>query len=167
LVDDNPPRFGSFERGKSTTIYQSDIDGLPSEVQERFNRLKRYDEGKSANNYGDRKRQRKIEREQRFAAIADELELTPYQKEQVQLALSLLDLRRLGYSMDLVAFCLCALVVRKDNRMYYPSRKDENNDPLFLEFARTLPEKDQRLIDRVIHKLRHRLHDGFTRQFDW
>jgi hypothetical protein len=110
-----------------------------------------------------KRKQRRQEKEDTFAVVANQLELTPYRRQQTEMAFMQLDLQRLGLPMELVAFCLCALAARQDGRMYHPNRSDENNDAQFLEFAQSLSEREQSLIVKTLNRLQHRLSD----QFDW
>jgi hypothetical protein len=125
----------------------------PEEQRGYYQRLVGYNRGTRTGRGSDQRLLREQEKLARFDAIAGRLELPPYQRGLARVMMKNLDLRRLGYSTELVAFCLCASLARKDGRMYHPSRSDNNNDPVFLEVAESLKPREQRIVINCLHKL--------------
>jgi hypothetical protein len=166
MSDRNFSGFDPYDE-RGSTFSESDFGDMSGLQRAQFKRMKRLQDGKSINNFGDRKNQRRLDREQRFESIASELELTAFQKQQVVDSLHHIDLQKLGYPMELVAFCVCILVARQDNRFYHPHRNQENNDRKFQKFAESLPDREQRLILRVLSKLEHRLRDIPYTRYRW
>jgi hypothetical protein len=125
----------------------------PKEKRRQFARWRGYNRGTRTGRGSDQKVIRNQEKLARHDAVAGRLELLPYQKSMARRIIGNLDLRKLGYSTELVSFCVCVSVARKDGRMYHPSRNDDNNDQVFLEAAKSLKPREQRIIQNCLHKL--------------
>jgi hypothetical protein len=125
----------------------------PREQRGKFERWRGYNRGTRTGRGSNQKLIRKQEKLAKYDAIAGLLELLPHQYSEARTVVGNLDLRRLGYSTELVVFCVCASFARGDGRMYHPSRRNDNNDPVFLEVANTLKPRDQRIIQNCMHKL--------------
>lgn len=139
------------------------------EKRAQIKRWEKYNSGVyKSGKWRDESKQRRIEKLARFDIIADRLALTDTQKAEARDLFDRLKLQKLGYSTELVAFCLCALVVRQDRRrIYHPNRSDENNDPLFLEFARQeLSPRDQNNLINCMHQLMEHLSE-FPWNLSW
>lgn len=71
-------------------------------------------------------------------AVAGQLELTPYQKEEAHRKFSQLpDRYNKAYSTALLALCICGLVGRQDGRNYHPNQihPDSNVHNQLTDFA--------------------------------
>lgn len=123
--------------GESEDRTQFCPEDAPREQQDHYEMLRNTNRG-YWKGFAVTANQRATERHQRFQTIASQLELTDYQEQEGQRMLDSIDLQRLGLSLDLVLFSLCALVVRDDGRAYHPYRSNDNNDDLFVELAEDL-----------------------------
>lgn len=70
-----------------------------------------------------------------FDAVSSSLELTGHQSDTARDVFGGLPLMEIGNPASMVAFAVCALIVKEDGRDYYPSRAARNNDSLFVEFT--------------------------------
>lgn len=62
-------------------------------------------------------------------AVAAQLELTPYQKDEAHASLDSLPRELLGaYQSYLLALCICGVVGRRDGRDYHPNKAHPNAD---------------------------------------
>lgn len=130
-------------------------EDAPPERWAIFERLRSYNQGTRTGQGTDQKLKRNQEKLARYDAISNQLELTAQQKREGRMVMEYLNLGTFGYTTELVAFCICALVARRDGRMYHPNRNDENNDSGFLNVAESvLKPRDQKLVIKCMHKLR-------------
>lgn len=66
-----------------------------------------------------------------FDALAGQVDLTSYQKTKGRRILTQLDLRKIGKSVNLIAFSVCILVANDDvheGHRYWPTAKDTDDD---------------------------------------
>jgi len=85
----------------------------------------------------------------RYDAISSSLEMTPYQQKRGRQLLDEIDLE--PYSLDLVVFSLCVLLVNRDvkkGNRYYPNESAED-DRLFEEMGDTLGFSQRRQASMV------------------
>ncbi|WP_254823542.1 hypothetical protein [Haloglomus halophilum] len=137
-----------------TIITREDIWSLPPEQQRTYRRLRQIQQGKTHKGWEDSKPRNQREKSGVFDRIANRLNLTDHRKAIAKGRFTDINLQTFGFSRELVAFCVCALAVRADNRFYHPNRSDENNDPVFLEVAsEDLSQYEQRHILRCMSKL--------------
>lgn len=125
------------EEGGSENRTSFNPDDASSGQEERFEQLRETNRG-YWRGHADTANQAAQDRRQRYEAIASQLDLTDAQQTRGWRRLQSVDLQRMGLSLDLVVFCLCALVVRDDGREFHPHRSNENNDELFVEMAERL-----------------------------
>lgn len=108
------------------------------EHRAKFERLFKYNTGVYNGEWADESKRRRMDNLAIYDAISSQLELTPFQKRRGRELFDSLNLRRLGYPAEMVAFCVCVAVAREDGREYHPFRADRNNDEVFLELAEDL-----------------------------
>lgn len=126
--------------------------------QEHYKKLNMYNTGRWNGKWRDESHQRVIENLATYDAIASQLGLTDRQKGIGRSRFLIPDFRRYSQmgGVRIVAFCTCKLVCGEDGRDYYPTRKRENNDALFMNIADDLG-LTQRNIEKVIPKLQNEL----------
>lgn len=135
-----------FDESKPEPIVTPDTDNAtkfhpdeaPPNLRQQFARFERYNSGIYNGDWADKAKLRRIDNLALYDAVSSQLELTDYQKREGRRTFDRINLNRLGYHADLVAFCVCMWVVRRDGRMYHPKRADHNNDDLFVEIAERL-----------------------------
>jgi hypothetical protein len=108
----------------------------PPGKQSYWKRLAGYQSGIKNLDWVDRAEQRRQDNLAVFDAISSQLELTRWQKQVGRELFDGFDLRRIGYPVELVAFCICVWVVEGDGRIYHPQKPD--SDELFQQFASDL-----------------------------
>lgn len=111
----------------------------PDDKQQKFNRFHLYNSGVSNGKWVNRELQRERDNFALYDAVSSQIELTDYQKRRGREVFDNLKLNEIGVSATTVAFCVCAIVVREDGRVYHPQRSDGNNDALFVEYESELP----------------------------
>jgi hypothetical protein len=128
----------------------------PSGKREHWQRLAGYNSGVYNGSWADQQAIRRNDNLAVFDAISGQLELTPFQKRTGRDRLSSLNVRSLGTGVETVAFAVCAITVREDGRGYYPTRKPENNDPVFVDIAHSLnlcPKEIRATMNRITQAL--------------
>lgn len=96
-----------------------------------------------------------------IATLADKLELTAQQRGKAINLFTALDLQKLGHSVNLVAYCVCAYVVHSDqsDRECHPQTIDSDSDFLFTELQTKLGISRERFTS-VFGKVAHRIRIG-------
>lgn len=115
------------------------VHEAPPNKQEKFRRFQKKNRGTwDQSNVENKEVTHRRDNLRRYDAISSNLELTPYQKKRGRELVDEIDLE--PYSLDLVIFAVCVLLVnddvRKGNR-YYPNESAED-DRLFEEMGDTL-----------------------------
>lgn len=148
--DENEPEPTITSDGENATKFHP--EEAPVEQRDHYKLLAGYNSGIYNREWADQKKIRRIDNLHIYDAIAGQLELTDWQKNYGRDLLKELNVRRIGYSIEYVAFTVCALTVRRDRRIYYPTRCDEDNDSLFCDLAENLglrPTKVQSCMARL------------------
>jgi len=116
--------------GNATNINPNDAQ--TEKQRKKFSRLSKYNRGIWN---GPRRENKKVTRRQDnlaiFDSLAGQLELTNYQKKEGRRVLDALDLRKIGKSVDLIAFSVCVLVANDDvpdGYRYWPRAKNADSD---------------------------------------
>ena len=136
------------EIGYDAEVNHYDARAVPEAVKERYERLDRHNRDNHweyredvdvASSYD---RQLKLKS---TLAIASQLGLSPYQKQVVVDRMFEIDGQRFGQQTEVVAFCLCAVVVNEEaecrrdtEKPYHPARNDENNEQEFVRIQNQL-----------------------------
>lgn len=157
------PPLTSPDTNNATKFHQDEapdgyrLDGSKS-YEQHYKHMKMNNTGLWNGKWGNKKIIRTIDNLAMYDAIASQLGLTDRQKRIGRSRLLTVDNTRYGQmgGVRAVAFCLCKLVCGEDGRDYYPTRKGENNDSLFVEIADKLG-LSQREIEKVIPKVRSEL----------
>lgn len=119
------------ENATNINSNEASYDDQPAKYRDygipKYQKFSRYNRGWN----GPKRENKEVNRNQDnlaiFDALAGQVELTNYQKKKGRRTLSRLDLPKLGRSVDLVAFSLCALVANDDvhdGHRYWPTEKD-------------------------------------------
>jgi hypothetical protein len=163
------PPLTSPDTDNATSLHENDIDddmrkdnSIP--LRKHYKRLKKLNTGRWNGKWRNESHQRVIENLAMYDAIASQLGLTERQKGIGRSRFLIPDFRRYSQmgGVRVVAFCICKLVCGEDGRDYYPTRKRENNDPLFVNIADDIG-LTQRNIEKVIPKLQSELDTKFGR----
>jgi hypothetical protein len=93
-------------------------------------------------------------------AFGYQVSLSPLQRQIALDRFFALDLPRCGQRIELVAFCVCAVVLNEDvegyfneDKPYYPTRKDENNHSELLTLQNRLMERWEAITESRIHSM--------------
>ena len=128
----------------------------PSEQKSYWKRLGGYNSGVYNGYWEDSTEIRRLDNLSVFDSISSQLELTPYQKRTGRMHFDDLNIREIGYGVELISFALCAIVAEKDGRRYSPRANPENTDTEFVRIADSLDFRP-RLIERAICAVRGEL----------
>lgn len=128
----------------------------PIEHQAKFKRFHGYNSGIYNGSWADETKIRRLDNLNLFDAIANWLDLTRYQHRHGRELFDELPLKQLGYRAEIVAFCVCIVVARADDRYYHPQRSDAHNDRLFDDVAKTFSEGPDR-ITACLNRVQERL----------
>ncbi len=115
----------------------------PPGERKKYARLHGYNTGVYNGEWANKTELRRLDNLALFDAISSQLDLTNYQKRRGRGLFDSFNLNHFGHRAELVAFCICAYVCRKDGRIYHPKRAERNNDDLFREFANRLLESNR------------------------
>lgn len=93
-------------------------------------------------------------------ALSSQLELTAREKAQARRNFLSLDREKLGLSLDLVAYCVCAFAVEKNEknvtRRCHPNIPEDDRDDQFNQVAKSLGLTDRNVV-KTYGKIQHRL----------
>lgn len=107
----------------------------PDEKEDKFKKFHLYNTGLCNGRWTNQTLRRKMDNLAIYDAISSQLELTEFQKRRGRTILDNLNLKEFGIKVELVAFCLSAIVARADGRIYHPQRDNGRNDAMFVDFA--------------------------------
>ena len=134
------------------------LDGTAT-FEQHYGRLALLNEGIYTGKWADQSAKWRQDQLALFDAISGQLELTRYQKQIGRQQVDELDFRELtspAVDTTLALIMLAAVVCRQDGRMYHPSRGDNTNDPLFVDYLSTFDYSEkavhkayQKVLDRV------------------
>lgn len=101
-------------------------------------------------------------------ALTSQLDLNKSQRQRVYNRFMQLELSEWGVSADLIAFCVCAVTVHKDDtiRSYHYNQADENKDDLFVQIAESLGLHESS-IRKFYSKYCSYLHNEVSRNYDY
>lgn len=155
---ENHTKFHGFDPAANYNGYDR-LDGTES-YEDYYTRLSLINTGIWTGTWADENQRARQEKLAIFDALAGQLDLTPFQKEQGRTAFDGLNLRELsspgGIDTTLVAICVAAVVVRRDGRKYHPQANDESNDDLFTALLDDFGYDDS-VIHSCLGKVRYRL----------
>lgn len=138
-TDNHTVFYGSDSSANYEGKYRA--DGTES-FERHYDRLAMYNTGIWTRNWADNEALRRADNLAVFDSIASNLELTDYQSRTARQLFDSLNLRELstpsGIDTTLVAIISCAVVCRRDGRIYHPNVCDEQNDSLFVDLIDTL-----------------------------
>jgi len=91
-------------------------------------------------------------------ALTSQLDLTDNQRKVIYNRFMQLEWEEWGVSANLLAFCVCAVIVHDDNtnRNYHYNQSEENKDSIFVQIAESLNLR-QKSIRKVYSKYRRHL----------
>ncbi len=110
----------------------------PPELHAKFTRFHGYNSGVYNGHWANEEELRRLDNLALYDAISSQLEMTKHQKRSGRYLFDELNLNDFGYSAALIAFCICAIVCRRDGRIYHPCRNDRHNDELFVDLGSEL-----------------------------
>lgn len=154
MFDENETEPTITPDGQNATKFNP--EEAPAGSHEHWRRLAGYNSGVYNGSWADQQAIRLNDNLAVFDAVAGQLELTNHQKRTGRDRLSALNVRSLGTGIETVVFAVCAITVREDGRGYYPTRKPENNDPLFVDMALELslsPSAIRATMNRIVTAL--------------
>lgn len=118
------------DTGNATKFHPEEADSRDAEY---WKLMAGYNSGIYTRNWADKTKLRRMDKLAVFDAISGNLELTTFQKTIGRNAMDKLDLRSVGLSVELAAFCLCVLAAAPDGRKYHPQAA--KRDPEMNRFA--------------------------------
>ncbi len=113
----------------------------PEGRREYYKRLNGYNTGIYNGYWTDQTKIRRLDNLAIYDAVSSQLELTNHQKRIGRDMFDSLNLRKIGSQVPVVALCVASIACRPDRRIYHPYRRDESNDPLFVDFVDNLDER--------------------------
>lgn len=143
----------SPDTGNATKFHPSEA---PPEQEAYWKRLAGYNSGVYNGFWEDKAEIRRLDNLAVFDSISSQLELTNHQKRIGRMQFDELNIREFGYSVELIAFAVCAIVAAEDGRRYSPRAKSENTDSEFAYLADSLDFRP-RLVERAIRAVRGEL----------
>lgn len=99
-------------------------------------------------------------------ALASALQLTPDQTRRFQDLFMPLDTGTVGFRVEYVAYCLCAVVAHSDRRPCHPNTSPDNRDPEFCWVARSIGLNES-VFGKLYHRLHHRLRTEAIEDSSW
>jgi hypothetical protein len=155
-----------FDESESEPLTESDglnatkfhPEEAPEHLRDYYRRLSKYNYGLNLN-WADNSEQRRQEALAIFDALSGNLELTPFQKRVGRARMDSLEIYKLGWSVEHVAFAVCAVTAREDGRLYHPNRSDDRNDSEFVRLARSLDLRPKG-IDTCMQKITRMIERG-------
>jgi hypothetical protein len=128
-------------------------DEAPAGQEEYWKRLAGYNSGVYNGFWEDATEIRRLDNLGVFDSISSQLELTTHQKRMGRMHFDELNIREIGYSVELISFAVCAVVAAEDGRRYSPRANPENTDSEFVRIADSLDLRP-RLIERAIRVIK-------------
>ncbi|WP_338728843.1 hypothetical protein [Haladaptatus sp. DJG-WS-42] len=127
------------DTNNATHIRYQDIEGA-TEDYFKFKNLDFYNRGLKNGGWVNKKWYNYQNNLHLIEIISGHLELTTFQLSSVRHSFLSLNLREWGQRAELIAFCVCAVIVHQDEteRSYHYNQKPENRDKLFSEVAKNL-----------------------------
>jgi hypothetical protein len=168
MDEKRPPKelFRDWKKQRGSDMGDYAGSSISSEQEAGYARqrnMQRGGTGKTWRTKEEKQNQRLRRKSDLLTTVTARLEMTPHQIRRAETIFIPLDSQKFGFSLELVAFCLCALVVRQDGRIYHPNCKDENNDELFTAYAGELNPRDRRMIHKVMTRLQRR----YSNELPW
>lgn len=125
------------------------LDGIKT-FENHYSRLAKFNVGTYSYKWGDNEKLRRQDNKAILNAIAGQLDLNTYQhrraKEEMDRALLSKWSSPNGIDAVLVSVCICAVILRNDqrsSRAYHPNRKDDNNDEMFVKLLERFDYRDK------------------------
>lgn len=154
--DEEVPTVLTSATENATNINPNDASS--EKQRKKFSRLTKYNRGIWN---GPRRENKEVTLSQDnlaiFDALAGQVGLTDYQKKEGRRILQRLNLGKLGRSVSLVAFSICALVANDDvpdGHRYWPTAKDTDDE--FSRVADGLSYRDETVLSVMITVDAHR-----------
>ena len=149
----------------NATVIRYDLDCKPKHSKEfkKWKRLALYNTGAMNLGWGNDPYLTYQTNSHMIDGLMDKLEMTPLQRGKAYLYFMGLNLGEEGLNAELMAFCVCAVILHQDGsgRSYHPNQLEENKDPVFVEMADKLGLKEK-AISSVYRDLEQRISKGLA-----
>ncbi|QLG60499.1 hypothetical protein [Halorarum salinum] len=160
ITEPDTPNATKFHPDDENADYPSKdrLDGMKSFIVH-YSRLRAFNKGIFSYKWGDNPMLQRQDSLTILDAVAGYVELNPLQKKVARMEMDRALFQKwsspAGIDKELIAVCICAIVLRNDcrsDRAYHPNRNDENNDELFVHLMEGFSYQDT-TVRRCIQKV--------------
>ena len=128
MFDEDDEPITSSDTDNATTFHPAEA---PPELRRLYERLFKYNIG-DTRTWSDHEALRKRDNLALYDAISSQVDLTKDQRRRGRELFDRLNVRRIGYGAELVAFCVCIHVAEQDGRRHVFNGGELNDDPFLV-----------------------------------